>query len=98
MRCRRASYSIRRFLLAGLLLVAFAIPARAQGGTGEIVGTVKDVQGGVLPGVTMTLRNQATGVARTTVTESDGTFRFPALNPGRYTVTAELSGFSTMDA
>ncbi len=70
----------------------------AQGGTGEITGTAVDAQGGVLPGVTVTLRNQETGVARTTVTETDGTYRFPALNPGRYTVSAELVGFSTIEA
>ncbi len=69
----------------------------AQGGSGIITGTAVDDQGGVLPGVTVTLRNQASGVTRTTVTEADGTYRFPALNPGRYTVLAELSGFSTVE-
>jgi hypothetical protein len=43
------------------------------------------------------LRNQASGVTRTVVTEGDGSYRFPALNPGRYTVTAELSGFATIE-
>lgn len=69
--------------------------AFAQGGSGVIEGVVRDTAGGVLPGVTMTLRNQASGVARTTVSEGDGTYRFPALQPGKYTLRAELSGFAT---
>ena len=80
------------------LLVTVAIEAAAQGGTGVISGTIRDAQGAVLPGVTVTLRNQATGVSRTTVSESDGTYRFPALNPGRFTVATELAGFATTEA
>jgi hypothetical protein len=80
-----------------LALLGFGATAAAQGGTGVIAGTVSDAQGAVLPGVTIVLRNQETGVGRTTVTEADGTFRFPALNPGRFTLTAELSGFATVE-
>lgn len=85
-------------LLIACVMIVTAAPGMAQGGSGVITGTAKDAQGGVLPGVTLTLRNQATGVARTTVTEADGTFRFPALNPGQFTITAELSGFTTVEA
>ena len=59
---------------------------------------MRDEQGGVLPGVTMTLRNQDTGVSRTLTTEADGRYRFPALAPGRYTLRAELSGFAHQEA
>ncbi len=82
------------------VFVALAVApsiARAQGGTGQIGGTVKDEQGAVLPGVVLTLQNQATGVQRTTVTDSDGRYRFPALGPGRYTVRTELQGFATQE-
>lgn len=80
-----------------LTLIAAITPLRlsAQAGSGQIEGVVRDTQGGVLPGTTMTLQNQATGVVRTTMTEADGTYRFPALQPGRYTLRAELSGFIT---
>jgi outer membrane receptor protein involved in Fe transport len=94
---------MRRAHKLGLLIFLFLIaiglshPAAGQGGTGVITGTVTDAQGGVLPGVTVTLRNQETGVTRTTVTEADGSYRFPALNPGRFQLTAELSGFSTTE-
>lgn len=67
----------------------------AQAGTGAIEGVVRDAQGGVLPGAMMTLHNQATGVVRTTTSEHDGSYRFPALQPGRYTLRAELAGFVT---
>jgi hypothetical protein len=79
------------------LLTLTATTVAAQGTGGIISGTVKDAQGGVLPGVTVIIRNDASGVTRTAVTETDGTYRFPALNPGRYTVTAELSGFATVE-
>jgi hypothetical protein len=58
---------------------------------------VADAQGGVLPGVTLTLRNADTGVIRTSVTEADGAYRFAGLPPGRYDLKAELSGFSSVD-
>ena len=70
-----------------------AATLRAQGSAGQIEGTVRDEQGGVLPGVVMTVRNQESGVTRNLTTENDGRFAFPALAPGRYTVRAELSGF-----
>jgi hypothetical protein len=43
-----------------------------QAGTGQNEGVIKDEHVGELPGVTLALRNQASGVVRTTVTESDG--------------------------
>lgn len=88
------------YRLAGLLLAALlssAIPAAAQATGGVIVGVVVDGQGGVLPGVTLTLRNTETGVTRTTVTESDGAYRLAGLPPGRYDLTAELQGFAPVD-
>jgi hypothetical protein len=89
----------RNLAVLSLLLTFFAVGTltAGQAGTGAITGTVTDAQGGVLPGVTITLRNQETGVTRTTVSEADGAFRFQALNPGRFTLTAELSGFSTIE-
>src|SRR5262245_60166776 len=82
-------------LVLFLALLPIAGPARAQGPTGQIAGAVHDEQGGILPGVTLTLRNQDTGVTRTMVSEADGRFAFPALAPGRCTLRAELSGFGT---
>ena len=87
----------RSVILLAIVISAIAASAAAQGPTGRIEGTVRDAQGGVLPGVTMTLRNQDTGVTRTLMTEADGRYSFPALAPGRYTVQAELPGFATQE-
>jgi outer membrane receptor protein involved in Fe transport len=88
-------------LVSGLLMVglpdAATTAALAQGSAGQIEGTVRDEQGGAMPGVSLTLRNQATGVARTIVADAEGRYLFAALPPGRYTLHAELSGFATSE-
>lgn len=78
--------------LAGLC----ASPALAQG-SGQIEGTIRDEQGSVLPGATISLRNEESGVMRIVASESDGRYVFPALSPGRYLLRAELSGFATQE-
>ena len=70
--------------------------ALAQTDTGAIVGTVADVSGGVLPGVSVTATQDETGVVSTTVTNAAGQYVFPSLRVGRYTVAAELQGFKRM--
>jgi outer membrane receptor protein involved in Fe transport len=79
-------------LTAALLLCAGSAFAQS-GASGNIEGIVTDSTGGVLPGVTVTIRNMATNVTRETVTESNGRYRAAALQPGKYEVTASLSGF-----
>jgi hypothetical protein len=82
---------MRRTLVVALLLLLAALPLAAQSLTGTITGTVKDEQGGVLPGVSVTLHGK-TG-ARNTTTDAEGSYRFAALDPGTYSLTAEISGF-----
>lgn len=87
-------------LLSGLftVLVLSSAPVMAQGGgTGEISGTVRDEQKGVLPGTTLTLTHRSTGVTRTVVAEPDGRYLFPALGPGTYALRAELAGFASQE-
>src|SRR6266545_3244074 len=76
---------------AGLMVAGAA--ASAQESTAEVRGRVLDVQGGALPGVTITITNQATGVYRNIVSNEDGTYFVTALAPGMYSIAAELSGF-----
>jgi hypothetical protein len=83
-----------RTLAALFAVLLLALPAAAQEQTGSIQGSVKDAQGGVLPGVTVEAKNVATGAVQTTVTGEAGIYRFPALPPGRYEISANLSGFS----
>jgi hypothetical protein len=78
------------FLLL-LLLCCSALYAQTQ--SGNIRGTVTGAGDGTpLPGVTVTVSGPAG--TQTFVTESDGTFRFLALHPGKYTVTTDLAGFA----
>ncbi|HET9263897.1 MAG TPA: TonB-dependent receptor [Vicinamibacterales bacterium] len=73
--------------------VAFAPPAFAQAGRATISGTVYDQDKAVLPGVTVTVTEENTGLSRNTVTGGDGTYVIPTLLPGRYTIKADLTGF-----
>jgi len=84
-------------LLAGVLLGA-PLCALAQGAasTTSLSGIVKDADGGVLPGATITVTNTATGVSQTTVSNGQGLYSFPNMNVGNYTVTVEMSGFKKM--
>jgi hypothetical protein len=69
--------------------------AWAQGERGVIAGTVADSQGGVLPGVSITVRNTDTGFTQTDVTGANGQYRFGAVPLGKYELKAELAGFTT---
>src|ERR1051325_4746863 len=77
-------------------LLGAAAPVLAQGGRAEINGTVMDAQKAVLPGVTVTVTNEDTGLMREAVTDSEGRYVIPQLLPGPYTVKAALSGFQDM--
>ncbi len=55
---------------------------------------MSDPTAALIPGVEVTAKNTATGVASTTITNESGTYRFPSLQPGSYEVTAALSRFS----
>jgi hypothetical protein len=66
----------------------------AQTATGTLGGTVVDTSGGALPGATIELRSEATGLSRTQVTSQTGAFVFSLVPPGLYKLTASLSGFA----
>jgi len=78
------------------LLTTLTAPLFAQAVTGTILGTITDSTGGVMPGATVTLKHEGTGLTRTVVTDAAGEFTAPALPTGKYTLAAELSGFKTM--
>jgi hypothetical protein len=77
-----------------LALLAVPLPARAQATTGTISGVVTDESKAVLPGVTVVVSNTETGATRTLVTDERGGFRALNLQPGVYSVGAELQGFT----
>ena len=86
---------VRAHLVLLLILCCLSSPLFAQSLTqaGNIRGTVTGSDGTPLPGVTVTV--SGTSGRRTFVTTADGEYRFLGLDPGTYTITAELSGFAT---
>jgi hypothetical protein len=84
-------------ILAAVFLCTSAIPALAQQGTAEIGGKVMDEQGGVLPGVSVIVTNEETGVFREVMSGGDGSYFTAQLVPGRYRISAKLAGFRSTD-
>jgi hypothetical protein len=83
-------------LLACTLCTVVPAPAFAQETRGSVGGRVTDPSGAILPGVTVTAVNSDTGGKTVAVTNTDGVYLLSFLNPGRYSVTAELSGFKQL--
>ena len=87
---------VRTFTTA-LAALAFAWPAAAQFANADLAGAVTDTEGGALPGVTVTARNEATGSSRTTVTAENGSYAINGLRPGVYTASYQLEGFRSVE-
>ena len=88
---------VSRWCFLALLFVPLATSAAwAQTFTGGVRGVVND-SGGVVPGVTVTLINEANGASRDAVSNESGEYNFSAVPPGAYTVKAELTGFKTFE-
>ena len=82
---------------AVLAILALAVPhARAQA-TGSIAGLVTDSSGGVLPGVTVEATNVNTNGVRSVVSDAEGRYTVPLVQPGTYKVKASLSGFKSAE-
>jgi Carboxypeptidase regulatory-like domain/TonB dependent receptor len=75
------------------IMLVWASNGLAQQGTTEIRGRVVDAQGASIPGASVTVRNQDTGMFRETFSGDDGTYFVSALAPGKYQVSVELQGF-----
>src|SRR5258708_32544831 len=83
----------RAFLLVAGLLAGAAAPAHAQA-IGSIFGKVTDPSGGVLPGVTVTVTGSALQAPLVGTTSENGTYQFPSVPIGTFTVTFELASFN----
>jgi hypothetical protein len=90
---------LRHWLLRALLVTSLAIPfavsAVAQSDSSAVSGTVTDPTGALLPKAKVTLRNVATGVENTVISNDSGQYTIPNVRPGTYTVTVEAQGFQT---
>jgi len=87
----------KRLATVGLLLALAALAPSSSWAqfTSSLEGTVIDPSGAVVPGATVTLTNEATGVTQARQTTDAGYYRFPAIPGGLFTVKVELTGFKT---
>ena len=88
---------LARAVLASLVVLGLAVHGQAQTTSASVSGTVQDQQGGMLPGVTVTLTSRTQGNALTSVTDADGRFNFGIVRPDTYTLQAALQGFKTYE-
>ncbi|MFZ0792265.1 MAG: carboxypeptidase-like regulatory domain-containing protein, partial [Candidatus Korobacteraceae bacterium] len=100
---RSAGRLLGRHVGLGLLAatIGLLLPAElvAQGETtSAILGQVTDATNAAIPGATVTVINQETGLQRGAKTDDTGHFNFPQLKPGTYTVKVEAQGFESQQA
>jgi hypothetical protein len=83
--------------IVGALFVGIASPVVAQVATGTITGTVRDAQGGVMPGATVTAVSATRGTSVDVVTDGNGDFVFPNVAGDTYHIRVTMSGFKTLE-
>ena len=91
---REEKLRMTRFCLVLAFALSIATNAWAQFETGNVVGTIKDSTGAVVPAAKVTLTNVETGVTSEKSTDANGLYEFFTVRPGTYVVTAEKAGFS----
>ncbi len=96
-RHRRFGPILAGVALAAAFLLAAGVPIHAQTTSASVSGIVKDAQGGVLPGVSVVIVNQAQGTEQTVTSDENGSFLFPYVPPGTYTIKLTLAGFQTLE-
>jgi hypothetical protein len=86
---------LRGCLLVGLAVIFASAPMLAQNTTADVVGTVSDVSGAVIPNAKIELTNIDTHETRTVTSGSDGEYTFTLLKPSRYSLNVTAQGFKT---
>ena len=88
-----ANRKLRSLMLLALITSLLMAGTALAQITSRVTGVVQDTNKAVVPGAKVSLTNEATGVAFTTVTSESGVYVFEAIQVGSYTVTVEMSGF-----
>ena len=88
---------ISAVLALAMIVAGAATRADAQGLTAQLSGVVTDTGGGVMPGVTVTIKNVGTNLTKETVTGADGAFLFPDLLAGTFDLTVSVQGFKSYE-
>src|SRR5947207_14343525 len=83
--------------LVFLIVIAMAIPAAAQLGTGSVTGSVRDTSGGAVPGASVTLTSSTKATSEDTVTNASGDFVFPNVTADTYLIRVKMDGFKTLE-
>jgi hypothetical protein len=84
------------FLVAAFLVLASGAAVWSQTVQGVITGTITDPTGAVVPNATVTITNVGTNISQSTTTGGDGSYRFPLVPPGTYTVEIKATNFATV--
>src|SRR5215211_2330221 len=82
-----------RSLLIVAVVITFASLSFGQTSRGTVTGTVTDPTGAVIAGAEVSLTSAATKLSRNTTTNTDGLYRFEAVDPGTYSVKVKSTGF-----
>ncbi|MDQ3686531.1 MAG: TonB-dependent receptor [Acidobacteriota bacterium] len=85
------------FLIAAGLLLTFTVTTLGQVTGGAVTGTVLDATGAVVPNATVSLKSKTTGQELTTQTTGSGSYSYPNVAVGDYTITAVSTGFQTVN-
>ena len=88
-----SSLKILAVLMCALLLCVSGV--RSQQNTADILGTVTDISGAVVPGATVTLTNTGTNVSQTTQSSGTGDYTFTLVQVGNYSIKVQAAGFKT---
>jgi hypothetical protein len=92
-KARKGRSIVAALALGFALLVLFSLPLAAQ--NAEFAGTVRDSSGAVVPGATVMLTDEATGVVISRTTDGQGVYAFPSIKPGRYDFSVSAQGFDS---
>ncbi len=95
---RRVDLIVVSILLLGCSMLLLPSPVAGQAGEANIVGVVSDRSGAVIVGATVTVVSTATGLTRTTKTETDGAYTIANTPPGPYKVTVSQAGFAGQES
>jgi trimeric autotransporter adhesin len=92
-----ARCSAIKFILILICAFILTLPVSGQSYQGSLRGSLRDSGGNVMPSVTIALTNEATNVARTTVTNASGEYVFEKIDPGSYKIDATQTGFKKLE-
>ena len=88
---------VRALIVASAAMWVTTLPVAAQVTTGTVYGTVKDAQGGVIPGATLVLTSDTRGTkSAPVVTNATGDYVFPNVTADTYTLEVTMNGFKTL--